>query len=613
MEPARAPIDGLVDQLSGLERYARALEAHCADALADVHPAYHASARNLLHYLALRHHDLRRLQDHLGELGVSRLGRAEAHVLASVAAVRANLERRLGRAPAGGDVPIGFRRGRRLLRTHADALLGEVRGARDVRILVTLPSEAADDYAQVRALLEAGMDCARLNAAHDDPEAWARMVAHVRRAERELGRRCLVCMDLAGPKLRLGPLADGPRMVRLRPERDVRGIVVAPCAVWLAARDEPPPPGAVHLPVEAGWAAQVRLGDEVRFADARGKRRRLAVVAVEDGGVRAETPQSAYIETGTCLELRRDGTTRAETLVGPLPPVETALVLQVGDRLVVHASDVPGGPAEVGADGRVRVPAHVACPLPGLYADVRPGEPVRFDDGKIEGVVRRVTGDALEIEITYARPGGSKLRGGKGINLPESELRLRGLTGKDRDDLAFAVRHVDAVSLSFVNDAPDVDDLLAALDEHGAPEALGVVVKIETRRGVQNLPSILLAAMRRHPVGVMIARGDLAVECGWNHLAETQEELMRVCEAAHVPVIWATQVLEQLAKKGRPSRAEITDAAMSQRAEAVMLNKGPYILDAIRMLDEILTRMQDHRRKKAPLLPRLPVPNAFEL
>jgi pyruvate kinase len=111
--------------------------------------------------------------------------------------------------------------------------------------------------------------------------------------------------------------------------------------------------------------------------------------------------------------------------------------------------------------------------------------------------------------------------------------------------------------------------------------------------------------MRSASVGVMIARGDLAVEVGFDRLAEVQEEIMWVCEAAHVPVIWATQVLDALARTGQPSRAEVTDAAMSVRAECVMLNKGPYIGDAIDVLDSILARMQEHHYKKRSLLRRL--------
>ena len=103
----------------------------------------------------------------------------------------------------------------------------------------------------------------------------------------------------------------------------------------------------------------------------------------------------------------------------------------------------------------------------------------------------------------------------------------------------------------------------------------------------------------------MIARGDLAVECGYERLAELQEEMLWLCEAAHLPVIWATQVLEQLAKTGNPSRAEVSYAAMSERAECVMLNKGPYINDAVVVLDNILRRMTDHHYKKTALMPSL--------
>ena len=159
------------------------------------------------------------------------------------------------------------------------------------------------------------------------------------------------------------------------------------------------------------------------------------------------------------------------------------------------------------------------------------------------------------------------------------------------------------IGLSFVDDPSNVRDLWRALSAADRP--LGVVVKIETRRGFERLPEILLAAMEGFPVGVMIARGDLAVECGFERMAEVQEQILWMSEAAHVPVIWATQVLETLAKKGIATRAEITDAAMAERAECVMLNKGPHVASAVRALDDILRRMAGHMDKKTPRLRRL--------
>jgi pyruvate kinase len=165
----------------------------------------------------------------------------------------------------------------------------------------------------------------------------------------------------------------------------------------------------------------------------------------------------------------------------------------------------------------------------------------------------------------------------------------------------FVCGSADLVALSFVNTVDDVRELLKLLESMNAkPPA--IVLKIETRRGFENLPAMLLEAMKAPSCAVMIARGDLAVECGFERLAEVQEEILWLCESAHVPVIWATQVLETLAKEGLPSRAEVTDAAMAHRAECVMLNKGPYVVEAVKTLDDILRRMHGHQAKKRSML-----------
>jgi pyruvate kinase len=203
-----------------------------------------------------------------------------------------------------------------------------------------------------------------------------------------------------------------------------------------------------------------------------------------------------------------------------------------------------------------------------------------------------------------ADPDGAKLRGGKGINLPDSRITSPALTEADIADLSFVARHADLVGLSFLRTHADVHDLQMQLRRLGA-ERLGIVLKIETATAFEHLPDLLLTAMRSDKIGVMIARGDLAVECGYERLAEVQEEILWFCEAAHVPVIWATQVLESLAKRGIPSRAEITDAAMGERADCVMLNKGPHLVDAVRVLDNILQRMEAHQSKKSPRLRQL--------
>jgi pyruvate kinase len=223
--------------------------------------------------------------------------------------------------------------------------------------------------------------------------------------------------------------------------------------------------------------------------------------------------------------------------------------------------------------------------------------------GRLGTQVEAQLPEGLLLRVTQARPKGEKLRSGKGLNFPDTLLHLSPLTDQDRRDLDFVAAHADIVGYSFVQEAADIDLLQGELSARlGARRPPAIVAKIETRRAVQNLPELIVHAAGRQPFGVMIARGDLAVEIGYQRLAEIQEEILWVCEAAHVPVIWATQVLETFVRKGVSSRAEMTDAAMAERAECVMLNKGPYVAEAVTILDDDLTRMQDHQLKKTPQL-----------
>jgi len=246
----------------------------------------------------------------------------------------------------------------------------------------------------------------------------------------------------------------------------------------------------------------------------------------------------------------------------------------------------------------------IGCTIPEVFDDVHAGEPIWFDDGKIGGVVEKVENARVFVRITQEHLKPVKLGSDKGINLPDSDLRLAAMTAKDIEDLSFVATHADVVELSFTNSDQDVMSLQHLLASLGSRQP-GIVLKIETRRSFENLPDLVLTAMRGPCCGVMIARGDLAVECGFERLAEVQEEILWICEAAHVPVIWATQVLETLAQNGLPSRAEITDAAMGRRAECVMLNKGPYVVSAVQVLDDILRRMQAHQSKKGSMLRKL--------
>ena len=257
-------------------------------------------------------------------------------------------------------------------------------------------------------------------------------------------------------------------------------------------------------------------------------------------------------------------------------------------------------------DGQVVEPAHIHCTLAAAFEQVEPGQSAWFDDGKIGGIVRENDGERIIVEITQTGPQGARLRAEKGINFPDTPLRTSALTDKDLVDLGQVANLVDMVALSFLRGPEDVDRLHDELHRLDASR-LGVVLKIENRQAFENLPRILLASLRAPPVGVMIARGDLAVEVGFERLSEVQQEILWLCEAAHVPVIWATQILEGMAKKGAPSRAEVSDAAMSILAECAMLNKGPNIVGTVRFLSGIIDRMDEHYIKRRATLRKLSV------
>jgi len=608
--PEVKEIKSLLDELTAIRAEMLAEEIKLQSRLDAVHPNHRASARNLLHYLVLRRRDLRPLQFRLARLGLSSLGRAESNALVTIDAVLKVLHQMAGNGlqPALHKAAVSdFLAGDRMLGEHAETLLGPATPGRGVRIMVTMPGEAAIDYALVHSLLLQGMNCMRINCAHDDSGTWLRMIEHLRRAEDALGRSCRIVMDLAGPKLRTGPVEPGPNVVRIRPHRDVYGRVTAPARVWLTSDlspSDPPSLADAALPVSAAWLTELRSGDRLKLTDARGSGRILTVVDTTDQGCWAEATKTTYVVPGTVLI--RDAVSRdhRQGMVGKLPSVEGVISLHPGDQLILTRSVEPGHPATLDSSGRLLTPAVIGCTIPEVFDDVRAGELIWFDDGRIGGVVEQVDSSRVLVRITQTRLRGAKLRGDKGINLPESELGLMAMTDKDLQDLPFVAQHADIVELSFSNTSLDVEMLqqhLAGL----ASQSPAIVLKIETRRGFDNLPEMLLTAMKSPCCGVMIARGDLAVECGFERLAEVQEEILWICEAAHVPVIWATQVLETLAKEGMPSRAEITDAAMGDRAECVMLNKGPHIVTAVRVLDDILRRMQSHQSKKRSMLREL--------
>ncbi|WP_068315083.1 pyruvate kinase [Aliiruegeria sabulilitoris] len=481
--PLLSATESAAEMHANLSRLRNAIEQEAEQTFDGWRPAieredFLPSAKNLARYLALRKVDLRGIQDGLVLMGMSSLGRCESHVGPTLDAASATLACVAGLTPEPYPIPSSFHDGPQRVSRARDAMFGE--GQPGTRIMVTLPSEAAEDANIIRQFVYAGATSLRINCAHDDETAWAAMIRHIREISREVGRTVRINMDLGGPKVRtdLGDKLKGKRLFS---------------------------------------------GD--RFSLVR------------------ELPED------------RKGLAVA-TLNHP----------ELIDRLVI-------------------------------------GSRVWLDDGKIGGVVESLDENGAVIEVTSVRPSGVKIKHEKGVNLPGVAVEIPALTEKDLNDLDFVARHADTIGFSFVQTSQDVRDLITALEERlGDAPLPAVMLKIETELAVRNLPRLLVQAGGRLPVAVMIARGDLSVELGMDRTSEMQEEILWMCAAAHVPTVWATQVLESLMKEGLASRAEVTDAAMGQRAECVMLNKGPYAPQGIAFLQEVLHRMERHHGKRIALM-----------
>lgn len=438
---------------------------------------FRPAAENLAHYLALRRRDLSALQPALAAYGLSSLGRSEGRVLVALDTLLATLGRLCGVAAATYPGAARIGEGQAALAREQVRFFGRHANGSQTRIMATLPTEAADDLAFVRHLVTAGMACARINCAHDDPAIWGRMIANVRSAARAAKRDCRILMDIAGPKCRIE---------------------------------------TVHV----SGKGRLRQGDRI--------------------------------------------------------------------ALVRHLKD-----AELGDT------AIVTLSIPTFLGAVAPGAEVWFDDGKIGARVVEKHANRAVLVIFRVRAKGVRLGPDKGINFPGTDMKLAPLGPADLEALDFVAQHADLIGFSFVQRPSDIrmlDRELAKRRKGEPPQP--VVLKIETRLAVENLPQLIVTAWATRPVAVMIARGDLAVDLGFARLSEIQEELLWLCDAAHVPVVWATQVLDNLVSQGSPSRAEATDAAMSQRAECVTLNKGPFLVEGVGFLADILSRMDRHQKKK---------------
>ncbi|MCZ8355636.1 MAG: pyruvate kinase [Cyclobacteriaceae bacterium] len=470
---------GLVEELKSIAFKMVQNETESQSIITQVHPNHVQSAINFIHYLTLRSHDIRDIQEKLHILGLSSFTSSESHTKAQL-----NKVIRWMQPDFVDHIDIcDFEKATTIVQRNKINLFGKHFQVEMPHIMVTLNGADAGNFKLFENFLEAGMTVARINCAHDNEEVWLSLIETLQKATMRCGKTCKIYMDLAGPKIRIKSIWKKGSLAE-----------------------------AIHL----------TEGESLRV----------------------------------CC---------AENIPQPWQN-QSEIVLVVEPAEIIDA--------------------------------IHEGERIFFDDGKFEAIVKKKGEYHAQIEIINIATKKPQLKIEKGMNIPDSVLPIPALTSEDKKNLSFVCKHADLVGFSFVGNEDDLLSLQAEINQYKTQSKPAIILKIERLDAIKNLPVLLLTAMREERAGVMIARGDLAVEIGFERLSEIQEEILWLCEAAHVPVIWATQVLENMNKTGYATRSEITDAAMAVKAECVMLNKGKFVSKTIHTLSNILSRQVSHFDKK---------------
>ncbi|MEF3192109.1 MAG: hypothetical protein K6347_06175 [Campylobacterales bacterium] len=555
------------------------------------------SVMNIRHYLRLRSRDNTMLQSKLTRLGLSSLGRSQPHVVDTINRVMKILDMALGRPIADSPAVLTAEEAQELFAKRCMIFGGELNDylyhAR-TRIMLTLPSEAVEDDHFIREMAIAGVNLFRINTAHDGPEVWRKMAAKIAEVNEHLpqNRRVRIYVDLAGPKIRTGSLKQTTAVMTAGAKGEKTQIELLPLSSG-ATTETAGASTLARIVVSNDFFEAARHAKKIALYTDGKKPRILSVLKSSSHTVLCEIDKKIEVRPGSRLEILK-GKQWAETQPMAFSGLTQSVRLSVGDLILVTTEEQIGNLTEDD------LPA-VACSNASALSFVKVGDRVYLDDGKIALRVRSLRPEGLVCEVVSVTKAAVALKSEKGINFPDSSLEMPAITPEDRQNFESVVDFADIIGISFAQSADDIATLAEMLREKGRDD-IGIVAKVETKKAVKNLPNILEALLEWPQSAIMIARGDLAIEAGFENLAWLQEEILDLAEAAHMPVILATQILESQMKSNIPSRAEVIDAGFAQRAECVMLNKGAFAMDTIKKLEYILEQMHQVYRKNIQLL-----------
>jgi len=562
---------------------------------------------NMRQYLRLRQKDNTSLQEELTKMGLSSLGRSQAHILNSLDLIIEILSKCQNVSyEAVSDGALLIDEAEEIAAIRAAIFGGEpkLKKRSTTKIMLTLPSEAALDTSMIEEFANTGVGVFRINTAHDSAVEWEIMANKIASLNQNLHpqNKLKIYVDLAGPKIRTGQIKKVKAALKLEPQSKV----------YLARQTDEEsfvkvPIDAYRFEVDEEFYKKAKKVKELLIATADDKHRTLNVISIEKGFIVCELSKKTKVDEDTLIYIDSKKNIISSKILN-LPDVTQTIRLHDEDMLFLSLEEMEGHERIADEMGETIEPAAIYCTQKEFVKDAKVGDKVYIDDGKIALTVTEKRESGLLCQVINVKAGGETLKEEKGVNFPDSQISVNAITEEDIKNLDSVVQFADIIGVSFAQNANDIETLRELLKAKNK-EHLAIVAKIETKTAVKNLPFILEALMFHKFSAIMLARGDLAIEVEFENMSFLQEEILDLCEAAHTPVIFATQVLENQMKNNLPSRAEITDAAFAQRADCVMLNKGAFALNTIKKLEFILERMHTMFKKNRLLLGRCDIWN----
>ncbi|RDI43197.1 pyruvate kinase [Falsibacillus pallidus] len=530
------------------------------------------SSRNLSQFLKLWANNNVSLEENLHSEGLGTLKMADFHVEHYIKKILYNL----GCPPFDNGRMYDWWKAKSLKKWRSDKLFGQYQTEKNVKVMATLDNTSTKE--EIDSLIKNGMDIARINCAHGSPGDWLRLIQLIRGFGEDL-HRCKIFMDIPGPKIRIEKILFNPYTVKIQSKNVKKSIL------GIIKKDSHPFTKNIDSLFEieikqSSLFEQVNPGDDIHIKLIDSLHGTLKVVDILSEQVLLVEAEGPFEINQKC-QLNFSGQELEITNIKTTP---SSIKVKKGSVIRVYFNEE--------SFRRMRGNRQCACLTvshPKALKNAGLNDSVYFDDGIIFGKVTRLTPDFIELLILSPNEKSKKIKEGKGINFPDSFVHLL-LSTPNQEDLAllpFLIEHADIIGLSYVNHPKDIKKMADILHAYGR-EDIGLVAKIETKEGIRQLSRIIETGLTYSNFGVMIARGDLAVEAGFQNLLTAQENILRMCHAAHLPVIWATGVLNQLTKNGTPTRAEISDVFLASQTECIMLNKGEFLNDSVKMLNLLM-------------------------